>query len=220
MKSKIFYTEEYKDIENKIRQFLNAQKRDYLGIASNTSVRTAGDKIPIVINKDISNIIGIPIEKSNSRNSMYNFLFADKDKYKYYVNILTHRIETQFNMPNITSVGRLIELYKYYKNYFIILLVSYESTSDTDFIKDIHFKPIEFFSWDCLGIGALGTGQIQIKNAKNIKINENYSRKAWMLEFTDRLNEFYMNEAKKTVNRMKKNNKIRIDWKAKKDIWI
>jgi hypothetical protein len=66
----------------------------------------------------------------------------------------------------------------------------------------------------------LGTGQIQIKNAKIIKFNEFYSRKTWMIEFSDRLNDFYINEAKKIVGRLDKSNRLKSGWKLKRDIWI
>ena len=39
--------------------------------------------------------------------------------------------------------------------------------------------------WDCLIIGALGTGQIQIANSKHIEIPPSQQRRAWMLEFCD-----------------------------------
>ena len=220
MKSKLFHTNDFKAIEKKIKDFLNSQSKNTLGIATNTSVRTSGDQIPSVIKSEISNILGKPVEFPESRKSMYNFSFSDEDKLKYHVNVVTHRIETKFNMPNITSVDRLIELYKNDKNYFIILMISYEASKSNNYIKEVHFKPIDFFSWDCLGLGALGVGQIQIKKAKHVVIIQNYSRKAWMIDFSDRLNDFYINEAKKIVGRLDKASKLKKEWKVKKDIWL
>ena len=34
--------------------------------------------------------------------------------------------------------------------------------------------------WSCLTVGALGWGQIQIKNSNNIVISEQYTKKQWM----------------------------------------
>ncbi len=44
-------------------------------------------------------------------------------------------------------------------------------------IEKVTFAPIEFFDWDCLTIGALGWGQIQIANANVVKIVPKNSRK-------------------------------------------
>ncbi|MDI6810023.1 MAG: hypothetical protein QME66_13845, partial [Candidatus Eisenbacteria bacterium] len=61
-------------------------------------------------------------------------------------------------------------------------------------IVKITFAPIEFFDWDCLTIGALGWGQIQIVNANVVKIMPKNSRKNWMLELCDIMLDFYPKE--------------------------
>lgn len=64
-------------------------------------------------------------------------------------------------------------------------------------IEQATFVPIEFLGWDCLTIGALGWGQIQIANSNRITINPQYSRKSWMIEFCDTMLEFYPKEIAK-----------------------
>ena len=199
--------------------YLNSRSKKELGILAKTGVRETTYKITQSLNSAISSILGKTPTFSTSAKAMENFSFSDDEKLKYLVNIVTHRVETKFNMPNLTSVDRLINLYKSDKRYFIILLISYEVTKNTNFIKEVHFKPIEFFSWDCLRLGALGTGQIQIKKAKEVVIEQNLSRKEWILEFCDKMNDFYINEAKKTVTRLDRANKLKKEWKPKKDVW-
>ena len=42
---------------------------------------------------------------------------------------------------------------------------------------------------------------------------------ALQIDFSDKLNDFYINEAKKIVGRLDKANKLKNEWKIKKDIW-
>ena len=77
--------------------------------------------------------------------------------------------------------------------------------------------PIEFLGWDCLTIGALGWGQIQIANANRVTINPGYSRKRWMLEFCDALLEFYPKEIVKIGERVTRFEQVREHWLQKPD---
>ena len=36
--------------------------------------------------------------------------------------------------------------------------------------SEVLFSPIEFLDWNCLTVGALGWGQIQIANSNNIRV--------------------------------------------------
>jgi len=83
----------------------------------------------------------------------------------------------------------------------------------------VSFVPIDFFSWDCLTIGALGWGQIQIANANKIILNPGYSRKKWMLELCDVLFEFYPREVEKVKGRIEYFKKVKSRWEEKTDIW-
>ena len=82
-------------------------------------------------------------------------------------------------------------------------------------VRDVHFTPIETFSWECLTIGALGWGQIQIANSNHITIDEKITRKSWMLELCDTMLEFYPREILKTDKRIKKFEQIKQFWLKK-----
>ena len=79
------------------------------------------------------------------------------------------------------------------------------------------FVPIEFLDWDCLTIGALGWGQIQIANSNRVSINPQYPRKKWMLEMCDIVAEFYVKEIGKISERIGHFEKVREFWLAKPD---
>ena len=50
-------------------------------------------------------------------------------------------------------------------NYFSLLKIDYNINGTQAEIEKVTFSPVEFFDWNCLTIGALGWGQIQIADA-------------------------------------------------------
>ena len=86
-------------------------------------------------------------------------------------------------------------------------------------METAYFVPIEFLGWDCLTIGALGWGQIQIANANNINIVQGYSRKQWMLGLCDAMLDFYPREIAKITDRIGYIESVRQSWQDKPDIW-
>jgi len=222
MKSQIFYTNAYKNIESKIQSFLNKYP-DFLGEDTVTSTRATGDAIQHILEENFESIIaGFSKEYSASfaRRAMADLAFTDQQDLYYVVDVKTQRLETKFNMPNLTSVERLARFYEDDKNYYVMLMIAYNITSGVHIqVQKVHFVPIEFLSWDCLTIGALGWGHIQIANANNIVIEAGYSRKKWMLKLCDTLFEFYPREIEKAKNRIEYFERIKKRWKEKADIW-
>jgi hypothetical protein len=196
---------------------------DFLSKDTIGSTRATGDAIQHILEENFQNIIGELAEDYSAgfaRRAMADLAFTDNDEFYYVVDVKTHRLETRFNMPNLTSVQRLARLYEDDKNYFVMLMVEYKVTSETRInVKKIHFLPIEFLSWDCLTIGALGWGQIQIADANRIIVNHKYSRKAWMLEMCETLFEFYPREIEKAKDRISYFKEVKNKWGKKKDIW-
>jgi hypothetical protein len=148
---------------------------------------------------------------------MADLAFTDTDGLYYVVDVKTHRLETHFNMPNLTSVERLSRFYEDDKNYFVTLIVQYTVSGTRIKVTKAHFVPIEFLAWNCLTIGALGWGQIQIANANIINVNEGYSRKKWMLELCDMMLEFYPREIGKINERMAYFKRVKREWKKKSE---
>ena len=66
--------------------------------------------------------------------------------------------------------------------------------------------------WSCLTVGALGWGQIQIKNSNNIVISEQYTKKQWMLKLCYMLENFYPNEILKIGERIDYFKNVRKFW--------
>ena len=118
-------------------------------------------------------------------------------------------------MPNLTSVERLSRFYEDDRNHFVILMISYVIQGLRTLVEEVVFVPIEFLAWDCLTIGALGWGQIQIANANIISINPGYSRRNWMLELCETLFDFYPKEIAKIDSRIEHFKNVREQWEKR-----
>lgn len=220
MKSSLFSTDAYKELETKIKEFLNAQKR-FLSGNTVKSTRATGDAIQDILSTHFRSILGESLCSNYSsefaRRAMADLAFEDQEKFYYVVDVKTHRTSTKFNMPNLTSVERLARFYQDDKNYFIVLYIAYDVRGLRVVVKDVQFVPIEFFDWECLTIGALGWGQIQIANANHILINPKNSRKTWMLELCANLFDFYPREIAKITDRIDYFKKVQKFWRKKSD---
>ena len=220
-RSRIFHTDEYQAIESSIVEMLNSQP-DFLSARTAPSTRAVGDAIENILSEHFQSLLGdlcVEYSPSFARRAMADLAFTDVDEIYYMIDVKTHRLDTAFNMPNLTSVRRLIRLYEDDRNYFLLLMVKYGLDGTKLDVQNVHFVPIEFLAWDCLTIGALGWGQIQIANANNINIEQGYSRKRWMVELCDAMLNFYPKEIAKIEDRIGYIESAKQTWQDKPDIW-
>ncbi len=150
-----------------------------------------------------------------TRRAMADVAFTDMNDNYFVVDIKTHSKSTSFNMPNLTSVERLARLYEDDSNFFVVLLVEYISDGERVVFDKVRFVPIENLMWNCLTIGALGWGQIQIANANIVNINPNLTRKEWMLQLCDAMEIFYPKELAKIEKRIGYFNRVREFWEPR-----
>lgn len=220
MTSVLFHTGLYKEVEHRIQAFLN-QQDDFLSESTAKSTRAVGDAIQDILAENCETILGPEVcsnySASFARRSMADLAFEDVNSCYYVVDVKTHRESTKFNMPNLTSVERLARFYEDEKNYFVILMVAYDVAGTRAEVSRVSFVPIEFLGWDCLTIGALGWGQIQIANSNIMTINPGYSRRKWMVELCDTLLQFYPREIGKIHKRIEYFEKVRARWQALPD---
>jgi hypothetical protein len=148
---------------------------------------------------------------------MADLAFTDHNGLYYVVDVKTHRLNTKFNMPNLTSVERLARFYEEEKNYFVVLMIAYDLKGTKIVVEHAHFVPIEFLDWECLTLGALGWGQLQIANSNNITIDDTSTRRSWMLKMCDELLEFYPKEIGKIGTRITYFERIKQNWLARPD---
>jgi hypothetical protein len=217
MNSRIFFTDARKRIEGQVKDLINSSP-DFLSKNTAQSPRAAGDAIQDLVSDKFANILGdacAEYSASFARRAMADLAFKDVDGLYYVVDVKTHRADTKFNMPNLTSVERLARFYEDDTNYFAILMIGYEVQATKAVVSKVTFAPLEFLGWNCLTIGALGWGQIQIANSNYISIKEGYSRKKWMIEFCDVMLEFYPKEIAKIGDRIKRFEAVKTFWLTK-----
>lgn len=192
---------------------------DIVNTRSLGSPRAVGDAIQELLEEKFPSLLPKDVladySSSFARRAMADFAFEDVDGFYYVIDNKTHNLGTSFNMPNLTSVERLSRFYEDDNNYFILLMVAYQIDGNSIQAKQCHFLPIEHLSWECLTIGALGWGQIQISNSNNIIVDRSQTRKQWMLQLCDQLEIFYPKEIEKITKRIKRFAGIREIWENK-----
>lgn len=217
--SRIFSTNRFREIAESTRGFLNGHE-DFLSPSTAHSTRAFGDAIAEILGEHLQELLADDCAEYSAnfaRRAMADLAFKDRDNLYYVVDVKTHREDTKFNMPNLTSVERLVRFYEDDENHFVLLLVKYSLDGAHARISEVTFVPIEFLDWDCLTVGALGWGQIQIANSNRINVRPQYSRKRWMLELCDVMLEFYPKEIGKIQTRIEYFERVRERWQAKSD---
>lgn len=221
MKPTFFYGGHYKKVVNLIKDHINSAPQ-FLSDQTAGSTRAVGDAVESLIADQFDSFLGSWCKEYSSsfaRRAMADVAFTDKEGFYCVVDVKTHREDTKFNMPNLTSVERLTRFYEDDKNIFSLILVKYTLEENRVKVTDVIFVPIEFLDWDCLTIGALGWGQIQIANSNHVTIHHGYSRKKWMLTLCETMLDFYPKEIVKIQERTGRFREIKLFWEKKKDIW-
>ena len=221
MKSTFYYGGHYLNVADKIKNYINSSP-DFLSQQTAGSTRAAGDALESLLSEKFDAFLGDWCDEySNdfSRRAMADLAFTDREGFYSIVDVKTHREDTSFNMPNLTSVERLSRFYGSDLNTFSLLIIRYAIIGTKITATEVIFTPIEFLNWECLTVGALGWGQIQIANSNNIKLIDGYSRKKWMLQLCDTLSEFYPKEIQKIQTRIKRFDQEKTYWESREDVW-
>jgi len=124
MKSPIFYTDAYKGIELGVQELLNSHEK-FLSPSTVRSTRAVGDAIESILGDSFDAILGDLCKEYSAtfaRRAMADLAFTDIEDFYYVVDVKTHRTDTKFNMPNLTSVQRLARFYEEDTNYFVLLI--------------------------------------------------------------------------------------------------
>ena len=212
--SPLFKPSKLDGIEDSIQRFLNSQS-DVMSPDTFSSPRAVGDAMQHILGENFGQLLAGNIKECSAnfaRRAMADMAFIDYKDFYHVVDIKTHRLDTTFNIPNLTSVERLSRFYEDDKNYFDILLIAYSVNGSSLAIEKVNFVPIEKLDWDCLTIGALGWGQIQIANSNRVLINHSQLRRDWMINLCDKLLTFYPNEILKINKRVEHFTKIKQSW--------
>ena len=176
MKSRFYYDGHHHDVATSIRDHVNSIP-DFLTPQTTNSPRAVGDALELIVTEQFDTFLGewcVEYSSDFARRAMADLAFTDIEGIYSVVDVKTHREDTRFNMPNLTSVERLTRFYESDANVFALILIKYSIQGTSLTASDVTFAPIEFLDWDCLTIGALGWGQIQIANANQVRVRHRY----------------------------------------------
>lgn len=221
MKSRLFYEGHHGAVAQRIQDHINASP-EFLSPQAAKSPRAVGDAIEGLIAEKFDSFLGDWCKEYSSsfaRRAMADVAFKDKDDFYSVVDVKTHREDTKFNMPNLTSVERLSRFYEDDKNVFALIMVRYAIAGNPVAVSEVFFEPIVFLDWDCLTLGALGWGQVQIANSNRILVRRGYSRKKWMITLCETMLEFYPKEIMKIHERVERFQQVKAHWERKHDDW-
>jgi hypothetical protein len=221
MRSRFYYDGHHEAVATGIREHLNSIP-DFLTPQTANSPRAVGDALESIVAEQFDTFLGDWCSEYSSdfaRRAMADLAFTDRDGIYTVVDVKTHREDTRFNMPNLTSVDRLSRFYESDTNVFALLLIKYSTECTSLTVSSVTLVPIEFLDWNCLTVGALGWGQIQIANANHVPVRDRYSRKQWMLQLCDAMMEFYPREIDKIRSRIDRFADVRAYWESKQDVW-
>jgi len=216
MRSGLFEPAVRHGIESRLLNALRGQP-ELMSPRTAQSPRAAGDALERLVAELLEGALPRTCHtysSSPSRRAMEDVSFLDETGNYYAVDVKTHRADTSFNMPNLTSVDRLARFYQESSNFFCILLVRYAVVDARVDVSEVLFAPIEFLDWNSLTLGALGRGQLQIRRVDRLRLRPDLSREEWMLEFCEQVLRFYPRELVKIAQRIEQFERLRTQWAA------
>lgn len=159
--------------------------------------RTYGDLLQskaVDILFDSKNDLVTETKRAKSKRTMEDVTLISQKKL-FYIDIKTHNLDSEFSMPNLTSINRIRKVFNSDKKELVYALVSYVLENDMLIVKDVEV----FFIWELdptiLTVGALGLGQLQIKDANNELIFTTIGKVNWYSEYV-KLVQVYLQKQK------------------------
>lgn len=178
-------------IKQHIKQLLEENLQNF-ELVDGGQQRTVGDliekKVSEILYSSTSELIS---EKRapRSKKSIEDVTIISDD-ITYYIDPKTHNINSDFSMPNLTSVDKIKKLFLTKNKELIYVFVSYDLDNGIVIIDNIKV----FFIWELdisiLGVGALGKGQLQIKNANRDLVFTNKGKQDWYSDFKKLVQEY------------------------------
>jgi hypothetical protein len=160
--------------------------------------RSVGDKLEADCAKIVEDSYSQNYIKSKSKRSIDDFTLLFNDKSDLF-DVKTHFVQSKkgFSMPNLISVKRLKKVLENQNQSLSYIFVDYIRENGIVKIKDIHIKYIWELDWSILSIGALGKGQLQIKDANKQIVFTDIGKDRWFEILKIEVVKFYNKQIKK-----------------------
>jgi hypothetical protein len=157
--------------------------------------RAVGDKLEADTSNIVSEIFKKEFSNPKSKRSIDDFSLVKGNKISLF-DVKTHFVQKKggFSMPNLISVKRLKDVLENDLQTLSYVFIDYKRENGNVLIEDVHIKYIWELDWSILGIGALGKGQLQIKNANKALVFTNIGKDSWFQILKIKVLEFYKKE--------------------------
>jgi hypothetical protein len=168
---------------NNIKEVLEGLIRENLSdfeLDEQFEQRSVGDKIENDCKEIAKRFFETNYISPRSKKSLEDFTLTFGDNINWF-DVKTHFIQEVdgFSMPNLVSIDKLKRSLKNDNESIIYIFVSYKRENGKITIEHVYLKYIWELDWSILGIGNLGKGQLQIKNANKEVIFTTEGKEVW-----------------------------------------
>jgi hypothetical protein len=166
-----------------IKNLIEKTVKDHLKgfqLSKSFGQRSVGDKIEDDCAMIFENLYPDNYIPPRSKKSTEDFSLSF-DGIIFYIDVKTHFIQEQlgFSMPNLVSISKLKTLLEEDSKSLLYIFVDYKRSETDVTIESVTVKFIWDLDWSILGIGSLGKGQLQIKNANKEMIFTDMGKQRW-----------------------------------------
>lgn len=190
------------DIKSQLEIELKRKLQNF-NLSESYGHRTVGDKLEADAADIVSGLFTNEFRNPNSKRSIDDFSLVIGNTTNFF-DVKTHYIQSVngFSMPNLISVKRLKSVLENDSQTLSYIFVDYKRENGEVLIEDVHIKYIWELDWSILSIGALGKGQLQIKDANKELVFTNIGKDAWFDILKVKVTEFYKKELNKIQKEM------------------
>jgi len=170
-------------IIKQLQEALDQEIRLDYTVNKNLMQRGIADIIEQDVSEIILNLKSRIIKESyeaKSKRSIEDVGLITNDYDDVKIDIKTHDIESELSMPNLISIARLKKFYENDRNLLVYVFVKYINHGNNVQVTQVRVRPIEQLNWECLTIGNLGKGQLQITDMNKVSFQNFMTRKDWM----------------------------------------
>jgi len=164
-------------------------------VSEGSEQRSVGDIVEFKIKQILMDLPQDGVIKESleprSKKSIEDVTLVGTNGVNYRVDPKTHNIDSEFSMPNLSSVEKLRKLLENENEELIYIFVSYVINGLEVSITKIDVKYLWELSFEMLRIGSLGKGQLQISNMHNELKFTNIGKLKWLNELKSKVREYH-----------------------------
>ena len=197
-------TESQLNIKNHLTELITENLQDF-DLVDGGQQRTIGDlvekKVIEIILQNQNPLIN-EVKLSTGKKSMEDVSVVSNGV-TYMLDPKSHNVDSEFSMPNLSSISRIKKLFDNDKKEMMYVFVDYKIDGQVVRIEDIKVLYLWELDMSMLGIGALGKGQLQIKNLNKELVISDEGKQIWYGKLKTQVKEYLAKQIKK-IEKQKK----------------